>query len=192
MINRTCIVIVLFSSLVRGGDLIDAMDRYEQSQPAKKPVVIGHSIRGCVPCLKAKQWTDMPFDIQWVNNSTVADDHPGSGYPIFEFQYAADGKMWRHWNKNQQQLVDIWLEKAADAPEQASDESVALCKCAGSNKSVCLCLKEIRAGLRTKPCGCSKTKASEHKMKNGKPIGATGRYVDPTTSAIRSKPKTAC
>lgn len=64
--------------------------------------------------------------------------------------------------------------------DKTTTRKTALCKCEGYKHAVCMCLAEIRSGVRplSKPCGCSKSKASEHYIdKHGKPVGATGRYI---------------
>lgn len=55
-----------------------------------------------------------------------------------------------------------------------------ICGCRGVNAKCCLCLQEIRAGIRSKGCGCGKQKGSVHKVENltfpWNPKGATGEY----------------
>lgn len=71
-------------------------------------------------------------------------------------------------------------------------KKTALCQCQGYKHSVCMCLAEMRAGIRplSKPCGCSRSKASEHYIDDqGKPAGGTGRYIR-TSSKTTVKPAT--
>lgn len=69
------------------------------------------------------------------------------------------------------------LQDALDRLNEQQKPSTEVCRCEGRKHSVCLCLKEIKAGIRKKGCTCKINLGSEHKIdENGKPQGSTGKY----------------
>lgn len=217
---KTLIAIMLMASSALAGDIADSIARYKAAQAAQdnRPIVIGHSIPGCPPCMLAKKWEDLPFKLHWVENSDRAEVYKTDGYPIFEYPHR-DGQVYGHWGKDgpmtREVLIKNWALDAEPDPQKYSEliakrvagaattqqvaapatpaQKTALCQCGGSNKGVCLCLQEIRQGIRTKPCGCSRSRASEHTIDaNGKPTGATGKYFPRQSAIIRAKPGTVC
>jgi hypothetical protein len=79
------------------------------------------------------------------------------------------------------------LQDALDRLNEQQKPATQVCRCEGRKHSVCLCLKEIKAGIRKKACTCKSNLGSEHKIdENGKPAGGTGKYF-----YLRSR-KTKC
>jgi hypothetical protein len=84
-------------------------------------------------------------------------------------------------------LLQEWVKTQPES-RKVSDEKITVCCCAGANTQSCLCLEEIRKGVKRGPCTCNARYGSRHFMDaNGKPIGPAGGYSELTaqTKQIR-------
>jgi hypothetical protein len=73
-------------------------------------------------------------------------------------------------------LKQLTEPKPAAAPVAKDAARTDICRCGGSNKAACFCLKTGQ------PCKCSPTKGSEWELRaDGSPIKKTGNYANPQT-----------
>lgn len=173
----------------------------EKPEPQKieyeKLIVYAYSPAGfrCPQCEVAKSWDadSLPFEIVW-RKSNIHKQYPAFTFP------RRDSKNWRIvYGANKDFLIEQWtLHAETDnetyraktnpkpetmlvdlSPEEPELRKVT-CGCRGSTPGCCLCLQEIRAGRRTKPCTCSRSKGSVHLVRGEPPnresIKATGEY----------------
>ena len=123
------------------------------------------------------------FALVLLSNSASASDMPKMWWPIDAEQNTRLDKHDETLQEFAKRLtaIETNLTGANKLLVKAEKVDTTICRCGGSNKDVCHCLK---AGLQ---CKCSASVGSEWKVEQGKAVSKTGNYFNPLTNKPLSK-----